>query len=214
MGMWMSVSLPLIMGISAKILMNRADTVMLGPLSTFDQVGYYGAAFRLTYLLTFPQVVLATIIAPVYSAAIAKNDAKRLRHYFMLALAFSASTSLPIVAGIFPFRHEIIELIFGLAFLPASDALAILTLGQTAAALTIPMTALLMVSGRERIFGLLNLVGLALNISLNFWWIPKYGAVGASWAGTACSLFLLATSVYLTIQTIHRLQHSKSPARC
>ncbi len=44
----------------------RADA---GPLSDMHQTGLYGAAFRLTYVLTFPQVVMVGVVTPLLSEA-------------------------------------------------------------------------------------------------------------------------------------------------
>ena len=40
----------------------------LGPLAGFQETGYYGSAYRLTYLVTFPQVMLMTVMTPMFAA--------------------------------------------------------------------------------------------------------------------------------------------------
>ena len=194
---WLRFAVLAMMGVSAKLLMNKADVLMLAPLSTLDQVGYYGAAFRLTYALTFPQVVLSTVLSPMLSAAHSAGDTVRLRRRFFVALGFSILTAGPLALGLMVFPGAVMRWLFGEAFAPGGSVLAMLAFGQFVAAVSIPFAALALMADRERAYGLMTVMALLANVLLNFILIPAYGAFGAAVAGTCASLGLLIANGFV-----------------
>lgn len=206
---WLRFAVLAMMGVSAKLLMNKTDVLMLAPLSTLDQVGYYGAAFRLTYALTFPQVVLSTVLSPMLSAAHAAGDTARLRRRFLAALAFSILTAGPLALGLMLFPDEVMALLFGKDFAPGGDVLAMLAFGQFIAAVSIPFAALALMADRERAYGIMTVMALAVNVLLNFILIPQYGAFGAAVAGTCASVALLIANTFVVKGIVARPMTSK-----
>lgn len=201
---WMAMALPLLMGVSSRLIMNRMDILMLGPLSSFLEVGYFGTAFRITYLMTFPQVILMQIITPLLSESIAANRHRAMWRHFRIAVLFSIITVLPVSAILSLFSEPIVIFIFGHEYAPAAPSLTLLAISQAFAALTIPCAGLLIATGRGGIFGLINLVAVLINISLNFLLIPPLGATGAALASMA------GTTIMLTWQVLTIWRHRKS----
>jgi len=192
-GLWFSMSLPMIAGVASKILMSKTDVVMLAPLSNMEQVGLYGAAFRLTYLMTFPQVVLSTVLAPMLSATYAKGNFQGLKSKYNKASIFAAATSIPVALALTLFASEIMALVFGPNFAVGGEILAIVAVGQALTSMGIPSQSLLLMTGKERFFTKVNTASLVINIGLNFFLISKYGALGAavSFSLTALLVFVL-----------------------
>jgi O-antigen/teichoic acid export membrane protein len=60
---------------------------------------------------------------------------------------------------------------------------------------------------RTDILWTLSLLALALNIGLNFWWIPRWGAMGAAYA-TAAAYGLEAVVVWIYAQRVFRLPYA------
>lgn len=195
---WMAMALPLLMGVSSKQIMNRMDILMLGPLSSFLEVGYFGTAFRITYLMTFPQVILMQIITPLLAESIASNKERAMWRHFRIAVLFSLVTVLPVSIGLSVFSGPIVTFIFGQEYAAAAPALTLLAISQAFAALTIPCAGLLIATGRGGMFGLINLVALFTNIGLNFMLIPFLGAVGAALSSMAAVVVMFSWQ-FLTI---------------
>jgi O-antigen/teichoic acid export membrane protein len=187
---WMAMALPLLMGNSSKLIMNRMDILMLGPLSSLIEVGYFGTAFRITYLMTFPQVILMPIITPLLAESIAAQKEAAMWRHFRIAVIFSLVTVIPVSVALSVFAEPIVTLIFGHEYAPSAPALALLAISQAFAALTIPCAGLLIATGRGNIFGLINLVAVLVNVALNFALIPWLGATGAALASMA-GVFLM-----------------------
>jgi O-antigen/teichoic acid export membrane protein len=189
---WLGMSLPMLAGTSAKLLMNRVDILMLAPLAGLYQSGLYGAAFRITFLLTFPQVVLMSVVTPMISEAFAHGQHARVTRLVRGSLLFAVLTAVPSGLVLVAFPEFVVTRVFGASFAPAALSLALLAIGQTAASLSIPLQSSLIMSGREGHFGILNMAALGLHVVLNYLLIPPYGANGAS-ASTAVVLIAIAT---------------------
>lgn len=188
---WSAIAFPMVIGLSAKLLMNRTDILLLAPLSDLHETGLYGAAFRITYLLTFPQVVLTSVMTPMFSDAFTHDRIDRARVLLRMAMAYALVTTLPLVIAIGLFAPDIMALVFGEPFREAGATLLILTFGQLAAALTLPYASILMMGGREKVFGILNIAALALNALVCVLLIPGYGAIGAAVASLISATLLL-----------------------
>ena len=57
-GNWIKHSLPFLLSFGARDLMNRVDVLVLAPIAGVGQVGLYTAAFKIVFLITFPQNIL------------------------------------------------------------------------------------------------------------------------------------------------------------
>ncbi|MGV8833389.1 MAG: polysaccharide biosynthesis C-terminal domain-containing protein [Devosia sp.] len=202
---WMAMALPLLMGVSSRLIMNRMDILMLGPLSSLLETGYFGTAFRITYLMTYPQVILMQIITPLLSESIAANKERAMWRHFRIAIIFSVITVVPVSAVLTLFSGPIIAIVLGPEYAPAAPSLSLLAISQAFAALTIPCAGLLIASGRGQIFGLINLVAVLVNIGLNLLLIPLFGAAGAASASAVAVTLILIWQVVTILRNRHRL---------
>ena len=188
--MWMSTALPAVVGNSARLLMNRSDILMLAPLATMLEVGYYGAAMKVTYLQSAPVIVLSTVITARISEAIAAGKIRQGKRLFFGSLAFALICSVPVAALLSVFAEPIMTLLFGMDYAQGSQVLAILSVAQVGAAINIPVTSFMLMTGRQNTFGKMTLVALIANITGNWLLIPELGAEGAALA-TMISILLL-----------------------
>lgn len=190
-GAWMGMALPMLLGISSRQLMRRVDILMLAPMAGLYESGLYGAAFRITFLLSFPQMVLMSVATPMIGHAFAHGQHQRVTRLARIALLFAGLTTIPCALALILFPNFVLTNSFGAEFAAAAPALMLLTIGQTTASLAIPLTSLLTMGGRERLFGGLSIAGLVLHSLLNLLLIPRFGATGAATA-TAMVFTLLA----------------------
>ena len=199
---WLALSLPMILGQSSRLLMNKIDILLLAPLAGMTEVGLYGAAFRVTYIMSFPQVILMTILTPMLSEAFAHGNIARLRHLMKMSFIYGAITTLPFVIVILAYSKEIMLLVFGVDFIDSSLILIVLAFSQLAASLAIPCASALMMGGREKIFGAVTLAALLTSGILCAILIPLYGALGAAIASAIASSLLFAVQFYLSRQLL------------
>ncbi len=194
---WMLFSLPLIAAVSGKMIMSKADIIMLAPLSSMEEVGYYGAVFRITYLLTFSQVVLMTVLSPLFSEAISQENFELLRKRFRIAIIAALLFSLPFGAVVLIFKVQIVTLLYGQEYLQGVPALIYLVCSQTAATINMPLSSLMIMSGRQKAYGAITVIALIVNLLLNWFLIPIKGAEGAAIATmTASSIIAILSLIF------------------
>jgi O-antigen/teichoic acid export membrane protein len=177
---WMAIALPALVGMSAKLLMSKTDVLMLAPMAGLIETGVYGAALRLTVLQTMPIVVLSTVLSPRLSQAFAQGRTAQLRRLFSIGLGLAIAASVPLALVLILAGPAIATLLLGLDYFAIGPVITPLAVAQCGAALGIITTSFLIMTGRERAFGLFSAVALGVNIALNAAMIPSLGASGAA----------------------------------
>lgn len=188
---WSLAALPLLLGMSARLVMTKSDVLMLAPLASLEAVGHYGAALRLSFLQTMPVTLASAVLVPRFSDAIARGQMADLTRLYFAAMAGALVLSGLSGAGLILFGPPLLSVVFGESYVAAAPALAVLALGQIAAAAGVVSGGCLVAGGRTRCFALVTLFALAVNLAANAVLIPRLGATGAA-AATAMSAALLA----------------------
>ena len=190
---WLQSSATTMWGQAARLLVNRADIIMLGALSTLEATGLYAVALRTCQLLTIPSTAVQTFIAPNVSDAEAKGDRMRARSLLRLSLLFALASALPLAAAFSYWREPLIAITFGDDFLAAGSVILVLALGKIFVAMSNALSSYMMMTDRERLFSALSTASMVVNLTANIVLIPIHGAVGAALA-TLLSVTLLCAA--------------------
>ena len=172
----------------------RIDTVMLQYFRGSTDVAYYNCAYYLMASLMFLPESFARSIFPVMSELFT-SSLDRFAEVFSRALKYLFTLAVPVALGGILLAPEIIRFLFGPAFLPAGDALRILSLALAIIFISYLVSSSITALDRQK-FNMGFAIGIAvLNILLNLWVIPRWGFVGASWTtvvteGAGCCLAL------------------------
>lgn len=173
-------SWPLILsGIAINIYL-RVDQVMLKQMLNEEAVGYYAAAVRLCEAWYFLPIAIVSSLFPAIvnareNVVLYKN---RLQKLYDLMILLSVGIAIP-VTYIAPF---IIELLYGAEFLPGAPVLAIYIWAGVPIFMGVASGHYLLSENFTKVAFMRSMIGLLLNVGINFYLIPKYGIVGASWA--------------------------------
>lgn len=208
---WTGSALPMLLGTISKKLVAKADVLLLAPLSDLFQTGLYGAGFRLTYLLSFPQVVLMTVVTPLFSEAVANSRGKRLRALLRQCLFFTTVTIMPVLIVGLLFAEPIMGLVFGQEFTAAANVLRWLLFGQTANSFALVFSSLLIMGGRERAFATINLAAFGLAAALCLMLIPSLGALGAAIATTVSTWTALLVQIWIGLPILRTNDAGRAP---
>lgn len=193
---WIAIGVPAMAGMSAKLLLAKADILMLSTFSTHEQTGFYAAALRATFAQTAPVVVIAAALTPALSEEFARANVGGVRRLFWRGCVAAVALACPFALAFSLYPAAIATGLFGAAFAPTGPILSLLALGQVGAALSIVTTALLLMGGAQKTFGWIMGAALAANIALNAVLIPLYGGVGAA----------MATSIVTILVSLIQLQ--------
>lgn len=156
----------------------RIDQVMLGTLAGSEEVGIYSAAVRLAEPWGFISMAICSSVFPVIvKAGTSDNeafDAQLQRLYNLMAL-IAYCIAIPTTF----FSGWLVNALYGPAYSKAEPLLAILVWGSLFTNLGTARTIYMITMNWTRANFLSLLSGALINIVLNYFLIPSYGAMGA-----------------------------------
>jgi O-antigen/teichoic acid export membrane protein len=169
---------------TATSLYNDVDKVMLGHYGMVSQNGFYTLAYRVIDFATTPIGAIDAAVLPrffhLYNAGLAPvirlavKSVKTAIIYAALigvAIWFAAPLVPRIVGGDF---SGVVTALRWLCWLPVLRSVHVLS-GSA-------LTSI----GRQNMRTASQFSAAAVNLGLNFWWIPAYGWIGAAWSSVLC----------------------------
>ncbi len=182
-------------------LYTRIDFVMIERLlpQGAKEADFYAAAYRLLDALNILGYLFAGLLLPMFARLLKQpgEDAEDLARFsFKLIWAMA----LPLAAGIFAFRQEIMNILYELDSYYGGQILGMLMGSFVALSGSYIFGTLLTASGRLRPMNQLFIVGVVLNVSLNLWWIPRSGALGAAQATLITQSVIFLAQYFLCIR--------------
>jgi O-antigen/teichoic acid export membrane protein len=157
----------------------RIDIFMLSKLRAVEDVGYYGAAWRILELaMVLPQSLCLSLYPQISAAAL--KDLSQLSWIGRGAMRYLLAISLPAAIGVTLLAQPILVLLYGPAFAAAASTLSVLVLTLIPYGVVRYHAYVLLGANHQRVDLVLNLVMSGVNIALNFVLIPSYGHFGAA----------------------------------
>jgi O-antigen/teichoic acid export membrane protein len=162
-------------------LYSYVDAVMLGKMRTDAETGLYTAAYRVYEGLSYAPSVIAAVLTPRLSDLFVRDTAA---HRGAALKGLAGSIALAVVIGTIAFlaAPALMTTLFGSDFLPAAVPFRILCLGLVFVFTIWVLHAIAISVNREQLLLKTALVGLTVNVALNFVVIPRMGASGAALA--------------------------------
>lgn len=168
------------------------DSIMLSLWGGEAIVGWYNAAYRLIFVLTFIPTVIVVSIFPLMSQQFkSAKETLKVEYEKLFKYLFVISVFI-FVYGLL-FADKIILIIYGNGYLPSIIALQVLIFVIPVIFLTYLFGNLLAAMNKQRLVTIVASANALLNIALNLILIPKYSYIGASIATilTECVGFIL-----------------------
>ncbi len=161
----------------------RIDVPMLEAMATTYAVGLYGACYRVIAGIYAGNAAVGRALFPGLVAGLADgrmNTPRRLYTWFPVLVALGTT------GAAFTLDEFTVHLLYGDAYLSAAPVLRVLLLAAGAAGIAYFLSNYALAVGRERVLPAMHLTAAVLNVSLNLYLIPAYGAWGAAVATLAC----------------------------
>jgi O-antigen/teichoic acid export membrane protein len=185
---------PLALGAIASGIFQRIDQLMLHNMTGDSALGPYVVAVQLTEQFGALPVMLIMSLAPVLSVTAAQDEL--FRHYLRVSFRFLMSVVFFVCAVITPITRPVVALLYGKEFLSSASLINVLIWSEAPLFLGVVVIHALIAKNLQRYILISTAVGAGLNIALNLVAIPRWGALGASWA-TVISYSFAAVFVYL-----------------
>jgi PST family polysaccharide transporter len=191
-------ALPMIIGGFAVLIYNQSDMLLLGMLlDSPHQLGLYSAACRVSTMWVFIPMAVITSASPFLYRMLAGNDSRyETRLLQMTSVCLAIAYGFCLAVAIFP--ESILRLLFGADFVAAAPALRVHVWSNIFSILGMAQNSWILGRGLLWVALQNTILGAAINLGLNVFVIPAYGAVGAAW--TTVVAMAMATVVAMAIR--------------
>lgn len=169
--------LALLMGIYYRI-----DAVMIERMlpNGAREAGIYAASFRLLDAVNMFGYLFATLLLPLFASMIRRNESVRNLVKFSSELMFVFAVI--VAADCYFFRNEMMQLLYRNSTPYWSRIFGWLMLNFIPMSSIYVFGTLLTARGNLKILNLIAVAGVIINVGLNIFLIPRYGALGATLA--------------------------------
>ena len=169
---------------------NSIDMLMLGVMSTPQQIGLYSAAYRVVNQVLYTYYLLTQVLYPQMARQDAKQRARMLSPRVLLGLAGVGTL---IAAGVALVRRPLLSVLFGPQFQMATLLLLFLAWAIPLDFLTSFLNNAYLAWGMEKKLLICTIIAAGLNTVLNFIFIPAYGATAAAVNTLICYVVFLVS---------------------
>lgn len=175
------------------------DTLMLGFISNYSEVGFYNSATHISKALLAIVTSLSAVAVPRVAYYIKNKDYENINSLISKSLGVVSFLAIPMTIGLSCIAPTFVPLFFGDKFEGAVYPLMVMSGIITAIGFNnLTGVQILIGMGLDKRFLQCVLVGTVSNFTLNLILIPYLGAVGAAMASViAESLILLATIIFV-----------------
>ncbi len=173
-----------------------SDRIVLGKLSTLDQVGLYAVANTVAGVLGLVNGALGQAWTP-HLVHLYEEQPEMASAFFGQVMTYILVGFGIMCVGMTIFAHEILMVLSTPAFYPAALAIGPLTLGFMAYASTQITAASISLTKQTKYFAIFSWIAALLNLGLNILLVPNWGMIAASWSTAVSYIFL--TIAYLVI---------------
>jgi len=187
---WLKISLPLLVMMSAELLLQNTDILVVTRYMSPADVGIYFAAGKTMALIMFVHYAVGSAVAHKFAALHARGDHDGLRSFVKDAVNWTFWPSLASALIILALGKPLLSL-FGPQFATGYPVMCILVVGFLTRSAMGPADYLLNMLGEQKLCAAVLFGAALLNIVLNVVLVPKFGIVGAA-SATATSLTIAA----------------------
>ena len=181
----------------ASVIYLRIDQVMLHSMAGDFVLGHYAAAVRVSELFEALPAAFGSALFPLLCISLA--DRPRFRRHVDIGFRYmtlaGAGLSVACCLGARPIMH----LYGGAKYSDSAPLLAVLIWSEIPIFFASTFTNGLMAASLQKLVLWPTVAGAALNIALNLYLIPRWGALGASWA-TVIAYWFCWTIVFIPIR--------------
>ncbi len=192
-------AVPLAVGGILTIAFYRIDVVMLSKLDTFEATGIYGITYKFADVVHFASSSLTIAVLPLLVRAW-PHDLAAFNRTFRRAFLLSAVVGVTALVQFLLFARPAISLLYGERYGVAHNAAKLVVAGEVVHFFTGLAFTTLVATGRHRQYPLVALLGVALNVGLNFWLIPAASYNGAATATLVTESVVAAILIWIVVR--------------
>lgn len=200
--------IPLIIAYAGYWIIQSSDRYLIKYFMDISQVGLYSVSYSLAFILIFFWAILRNVLLPDLSALFDEGKIREFEIRFSRVFKYGVALSVPGVIGLSLLAKPIIRTLSSPEFLPATNILVVVSIGVFFYGVFLLFNTLLKVLKKVKLLNSIWIFMAVLNIGLNFWWIPKFGIIGAAYS-TSLSFLSGALLIILYSRTYFKIIFKK-----
>jgi O-antigen/teichoic acid export membrane protein len=175
-------------------LYSYVDSVMLGVMRGDAETGVYAAAYKTYEGFSYLPSVIAAVLTPRLSRLFVTDRAAH-RRLAAMGIAASFAMATVVAAPAYILAAPLITLVFGPQFAAATAPFRVLCLGFPLVFAIWVLHATAISVNKARLLVKAAAAGLAVNVAINLWAIPRAGGLGAAFATVIGELVSMAVLI-------------------
>ena len=179
------------------------DVSMLTVMSNATSVGYYSNSTKIVKAAANTLTGISAVLMPRFSYLFSEDNKSEIKKLSRQFLNVTFLISVPCCCGIILVADQIVEVLFGVEFLPAISTIRILSI----LIVLMPLSGgvfcqLLLTAGKEKSYLACVLIGTVVNAVLNYLLIPTFTQNGAAIASVVAEFTVSISMIVATRRTI------------
>jgi O-antigen/teichoic acid export membrane protein len=176
---------------------HRIDQVMLHKVTSDQALGPYVVAVQLVEQFSVLPVALVSSLFPVLSQM--SSHEEQFRHYLGVSYRFLMAVVFAVCAVFTPIAGPLVDFFYGKQFHSSAALLVVLVWSEVPIFFGVVIANAIIAKNLQRYLPISTVLGAVVNVVLNLAFIPRWGALGASWA-TVISYCLASIFLFLGIR--------------
>ena len=177
---YISQSFPVALSCIAGTVYTRIDQVMLHSLASATSLGHYVAAVKISELFEALPVAILFSLFPVLSKA--AGEKALFRQYLDRAFRYLSVAICGVCVAITVAAGPLVAVLYGRQYSASAGLLSVLIWSEVAVFFGSVLTNALLARDLQKFLLVPTILGALVNVLLNVFLIPRYGATGAAWA--------------------------------
>lgn len=182
-----------------------SDTFLLSRLAGDQVLGWYSIPYKITFAFQFIPLALIAAFYPRLSECYATNKEK-IGEMMKQSFVYLWLISFPVVIGIGVLSHDIIIHLYTKSYAPSIMPLRILIVSLIFSFISFPLGACLNACDRQKTQTTIVGIVMVLNIIMNLFLIPHWGAVGAAVSALIGNVLLTVVG-YAVVTRVTTMAH-------
>jgi O-antigen/teichoic acid export membrane protein len=171
---------PVALSVVAVGIYQRIDQVMLHKMTGDKTLGPYVVAVQMAELFSALPIALMGSLFPALSQAAGQPDL--FQRYLGISYRFILTVVFGVCAVLIPIAVPLVLLFYGKQFESSASLLIVLIWSEVPIFFGVALSTGLVAANLQRYLPVATIAGALVNIGLNLIVIPRWGALGASWA--------------------------------
>lgn len=194
-------SWPIALSIMLNLIYLKADTIILSVIKSPEEVGLYGAAYRVVEVLIALPFLFVGLTLSSFTRAWSSHDHESFKRYYQKSFDFMVMCAVPLIVGAFFVADDGMVLLSGESFALSGGILRVLMIAGAAVFLSALFGNLINIIGKQRMMVFGYLTSAVIGLIGYFAFIPRYSYWGAAWMTVVTEIIIVVVSWTIVART-------------